>query len=42
VVSAVVWFILKAIMGLRVSEEAESMGLDKAELGMECYPEFTS
>ncbi|MEC7763435.1 MAG: ammonium transporter [Pseudomonadota bacterium] len=42
VVSAIIWFILKAIMGLRVSEEDEIMGLDKAELGMEAYPEFTS
>ncbi|WP_460272690.1 ammonium transporter [Celeribacter sp. ULVN23_4] len=40
VVSAIVWFILKAIMGIRVSEEEEIMGLDKAELGMEAYPEF--
>lgn len=42
VVSAIIWFILKAIMGLRVSEEDEMMGLDRAELGMEAYPEFTS
>ena len=28
-------------MGIRVSEEAEIMGLDMAELGMEAYPEFT-
>jgi len=40
VVSAVVWFILKAIMGLRVSAEDEMAGLDMAELGMEAYPEF--
>ncbi|WP_116085758.1 ammonium transporter [Tropicimonas sp. IMCC34011] len=40
VVSLVVWFILKAVMGLRVSEEAEIAGLDTAELGMEAYPEF--
>ncbi|WP_137702666.1 ammonium transporter [Marimonas lutisalis] len=40
VVSAVVWFILKAIMGIRVSEEEEINGLDQAELGMEAYPEF--
>ncbi len=40
VISAVVWLILKATMGLRVSEEDEIMGLDKAELGMEAYPEF--
>jgi Amt family ammonium transporter len=34
--------ILKAVMGLRVSEEAEVQGLDMAELGMEAYPEFTN
>jgi Amt family ammonium transporter len=40
VVSAVVWFILKGLFGLRVSEEAEINGLDMHELGMEAYPEF--
>ncbi|KIN65483.1 putative ammonium transporter, marine subtype [Sulfitobacter noctilucae] len=41
VVSGVVWFILKAVMGIRVSEEAEIMGLDTSELGMEAYPDFS-
>jgi ammonium transporter, Amt family len=41
-VSLVVWFILKATMGIRVPQEDEFMGLDKAELGMEAYPEFTN
>jgi Amt family ammonium transporter len=41
VVSLVVWFILKAIVGIRVSEEAELAGLDTSELGMEAYPEFS-
>ena len=41
VTSGVVWFILKAVMGLRVSEEDEINGLDLAELGMEAYPEFS-
>ena len=40
IVSAVVWFILKATVGLRPSEEEEMMGLDVSELGMEAYPEF--
>ncbi len=40
VVSAVVWLALKYSVGIRVSEEHEEMGLDKAELGMEAYPEF--
>jgi len=41
VASAILWFILKATMGIRVSEEDEINGLDKAELGMEAYPEFS-
>ena len=41
VVSLIVWVILKATMGIRVSEEAEINGLDVSELGMEAYPEFT-
>ena len=40
VASLVVWFILKAVMGIRVSEEDEITGLDTTELGMEAYPEF--
>lgn len=41
VASAVVWLVLNAIFGLRVSEEAEITGLDRSELGMEAYPEFS-
>jgi len=41
-VSGIVWLILKATMGIRVPEEDEFLGLDKAELGMEAYPEFTN
>ena len=41
VASAVVWLALKAMFGLRVSEEAEITGLDRSELGMEAYPEFS-
>jgi len=41
VASAVVWLLLKAMFGLRVSEEAEITGLDRSELGMEAYPEFS-
>ena len=40
VVSFVIWFILKATMGLRPSAEDEDLGLDKAEVGVEAYPEF--
>ena len=38
----IVWITLKAIVGIRVSEEDELVGLDKAELGMEAYPEFAN
>jgi Amt family ammonium transporter len=41
VAAGIIWFILKATIGIRVSEEAEIMGLDKSELGMEAYPEFS-
>ncbi|WP_353473668.1 ammonium transporter [Salipiger sp. H15] len=41
VVSLVLWFILKMVFGIRVSEEEEINGLDMAELGMEAYPEFS-
>lgn len=40
-ISAIVWFVLKSTIGIRVSEEAEEVGIDKAELGMEAYPDFT-
>ncbi len=39
--SLVVWFILKAVIGIRVGEEEEINGLDMTELGMEAYPEFS-
>lgn len=40
-ISVIVWSILKATVGIRVSEEAEISGLDTTELGMEAYPEFS-
>jgi|TARA_B110000014_G_scaffold262986_1_gene258384 Amt family ammonium transporter len=39
--SFVVWFALKKIIGIRVESEEEYEGVDKAECGMEAYPEFT-
>jgi Amt family ammonium transporter len=38
--SLIVWLILKLIMGIRVSEEEEFVGVDLEECGMEAYPEF--
>jgi Amt family ammonium transporter len=40
VTSSIVWLALKYSVGIRVSAENEDLGLDKAELGMEAYPEF--
>ena len=40
--SAIVWFILKVTMGIRVSEEQENIGSDEEEFGMHSYPEFVS
>ena len=40
-VSLIVWFILKAVMGIRVSEQEEYEGVDLHECGLEAYPEFT-
>ncbi|MGH1430020.1 MAG: ammonium transporter [Neptuniibacter sp.] len=42
VTSLVAWLIIKAVMGVRVSEEEEYEGVDISECGMEAYPEFTS
>ena len=39
--SFAVWFVLKMVMGIRVSEEEEYEGVDIGECGLEAYPEFT-
>lgn len=40
--SMVLWLILRYSIGLRLSEDAEEVGLDLAELGTEAYPEFSA
>ena len=42
IASFVVWAIIKATVGIRVSEEEEYLGVDVSECGLEAYPEFTS
>ncbi|WP_199456830.1 MULTISPECIES: ammonium transporter [unclassified Marinobacter] len=42
VMSLIVWGIIKAVMGIRVTEEDEYEGVDLSECGMEAYPEFVS
>ena len=39
--SFIVWAIIKAVMGIRVSEEEEFEGVDLSECGLEAYPDFT-
>jgi Amt family ammonium transporter len=41
IASTIGWMLLKLTVGIRVSEEDELNGLDKSELGIEAYPEFT-
>ena len=41
VASFITWLVIKAIMGIRVSEEEEYEGTDIGECGLEAYPEFT-
>ena len=40
VAALIVWLILKATMGIRVSEEEEQAGVDIAETGIDAYPDF--
>ncbi|MCQ3810073.1 MAG: ammonium transporter [Acidimicrobiia bacterium] len=40
IASLLVWKVLDAMMGLRVSSDVERMGQDVGELGLEAYPEF--
>lgn len=39
--SFITWLIIKAVMGIRVSEEEELEGCDISECGLDAYPEFT-
>jgi Amt family ammonium transporter len=41
VTSSIVWLALKAIMGIRISEEEEYEGADTTDIGIEAYPEFS-
>lgn len=40
--SLIVWFVLKMLVGIRISEEHEYEGADVSECGLEAYPEFTN
>jgi len=38
--SFIVLKVLDSLVGIRASEEDEELGLDKAEIGVEAYPDF--
>ena len=40
IASFILWTILKVTIGVRASDEDQMIGLDKAEVGVEAYPEF--
>ncbi len=42
VTSFITFFVIKMVLGLRVSEEEEYEGSDLSECGMEAYPEFAT
>jgi len=42
IASLIAWGAIKAVAGLRVTEEEEYRGVDVSECGLEAYPEFTS
>lgn len=40
--SLVLWYVLKTVLGIRVTAEEETEGLDVGEHGNEAYPDFTT
>ena len=41
VAALVVWFVIKIVMGIRLSDEDQQVGADVAEIGIVAYPEFS-
>ena len=41
ITSFILWYAVKAILGVRLSESEEKDGADKTEIGLSSYPEFT-
>ena len=42
ITSMLVWLALKALIGIRVSDDEEESGVDISECGLEAYPEFVT
>ena len=41
IASLLVWFLIKMVFGIRLSDEEQTMGADSAEIGITAYPEFS-
>ena len=41
VAALVVWFVIKMVFGIRLSDEDQQVGADVAEIGIVAYPEFS-
>ena len=41
IASLLVWFLIKMVFGIRLSDEEQAMGADSAEIGITAYPEFS-
>ena len=41
IVTFILWFIIKSVIGIRASKEDEEYGLDMSELGVLSHPDFT-
>ncbi len=41
IASLLVWFIIKMVFGIRLSDEEQTVGADAAEIGITAYPEFS-
>ena len=41
VAALVVWFVIKIVMGIRLTDEDQQVGADVAEIGIVAYPEFS-
>jgi Amt family ammonium transporter len=41
IASLLVWFVIKMVFGIRLSDEEQTVGADAAEIGITAYPEFS-
>ena len=41
IISFILWFVIKTVIGIRANKDDEEYGLDMSELGAVSYPDFT-